>query len=105
VCISRGDELFGGEVGNTFGFSFNLTQGDTTMIKSILTVAVLFGTASAALANGEYDSANPLNRYPAYNMTIATQAPALQSRNVALGQPAKSGQQIWIDRASQVSGF
>jgi|GEM_PF-3838338 len=75
------------------------------MIKTILTAAVLVGTASLALA-AETDP-NAYNRYPSYNMTTQGAAPAFQSRNVALtgGQTVISGEQAWLNRASRVSGF
>ena len=75
------------------------------MIKTILTAAVLVGTASLALA-AEIDP-NAYNRYPSYNMTTQGMAPAFQSRNVALtgGHTVISGEQAWLNRASRVSGF
>lgn len=76
------------------------------LTKTILAAALIFGTASVALA-GEADS-NLLNRYPAYNMTHHVMAPAFQSRDVALTNghsPVISGEQAWFDRASRGMGL
>lgn len=89
------------------------------MIKTILTAAVLLGTASAAFAQAGGDSdANAYNRYPAYNMTATTRAPApvFQSSNVALtngsavyagrsfGRAGTGGARISVDRAAGITG-
>jgi len=68
--------------------------------KIALTAAVIFGTASAALAT-EFDS-NLANRYPAYASTESTM---LEGRNVALtgGQSVIIGSQAGLDRASNAS--
>jgi hypothetical protein len=75
------------------------------MNKIVLTLAIILGTASVALAS-EADP-NLLNRYPGYNMTKSVAAPAFTTRSVALGggQVTKSGEQLWIDRASAQTGF
>ena len=68
------------------------------MLKTILTAGLILGTASFAVAS-ESD-ANLLNRYPGANMTQGFSAPALTTRNVALG-----GQFVGtIDRAAGISG-
>ena len=50
--------------------------------KIALTAAVIFGTASVALAS-ESDP-NLFNRYPGANMTKQVAAPVFEGRNVAL---------------------
>jgi hypothetical protein len=62
-----------------------------TKTKIALAALLVAGTASAAMAQGEYDP-NPANRYPAYAAPGATlrSAPAqLQDRHVA---PSRSFQ-------------
>lgn len=70
------------------------------MTKTILAAALIFGTASVALAS-ESDP-NLLNRYPSHNMT-AIEAPVFQSSNVAL-TGATQVAQSYIDRASKNYG-
>lgn len=53
-----------------------------TKTKIVLAAALVVGSASVALADGEFDP-NLGNRYPAYNGPIATQG-AFQSAPVAL---------------------
>lgn len=74
------------------------------LTKTILSAAIIFGTASVALAS-ESDP-NLLNRYPVYNMTKQVAAPAFQSSNVALtgGHAIISGEQAQFDRASRSTG-
>ena len=71
--------------------------------KTALTAAIIFGTASVALAT-EFDP-NPLNRYPGYS--AAKSAPAFDSREVSMGgsQVIVRNDQRWIDRATQGYGF
>jgi len=70
------------------------------MKKIVLTAALVLATGSAAMADEGFDP-NLANRYPAYAAPQAQSAPALTSRNVALG----GGQtivrsQAGFDRAS-----
>ena len=65
--------------------------------KIALAAALIAGSASVAMADGEFDP-NLGNRYP----QATTQ---LQSRNVALtGSTVIGGEQTWIDRASRSFG-
>lgn len=74
------------------------------MTKIALTAAIIFGTASVALAS-EADP-NLLNRYPGYNMTKSVAAPVFTTSNVALTghQAVVGGEKSWIDRASFSTG-
>jgi hypothetical protein len=77
--------------------------GDTTMItKTTLIAALVLGTASVAMAQGDFDG-NLANRYPAYAAPQASQV--LEGRNVALtGAPtAIVRSQAEFDRASNPS--
>ena len=69
--------------------------------KTALTAAIIFSTASVALAT-EFD-ANPLNRYPGSNTT----ASAFNSRDVSMGgsQVIIRNDQRSFDRATQGYGF
>jgi hypothetical protein len=71
--------------------------------KTALTAAIIFGTASVALA-AEFD-ANQLNRYQGY--TSPKSAPAFHSRDVSMGgsQVIIRNDQRWLDRASEGYGF
>jgi hypothetical protein len=71
------------------------------MIKTALTAALVFGSVSVALAS-EFDP-NLGNRYP-QAAQAATQV--FEGRNVALtgGKTVISGEQAWLDRASQSFG-
>jgi hypothetical protein len=66
--------------------------------KTALVAAVIFGTASVALAN-EADP-NLLNRYPSHNGTTQA-APAFTSRNVGLSGNVIVRDESYMDRASQ----
>ena len=68
------------------------------MIKTALTAALVFGSVSVALAS-EFDP-NQGNRYPQATTQV------FEGRNVALtgGKTAVSGEQAWINRASQSFG-
>jgi len=67
------------------------------MLKTALTAAIIFGTASVALAS-EFDG-NLQNRYP----QVATET--FQTSNVALaGNQTGSNEKAWFDRASRNSG-
>ena len=74
------------------------------MKTTIIALALVIGGVSAAAAQ-EADP-NLLNRYPVYNMTVTGAAPTLTTRDVALsgGHVAKSGEQLWLDRASFSTG-
>lgn len=69
--------------------------------KTALVAALVLGTASVAMAQGEFDG-NLGNRYPAY---AAQQSQGLEGRNVALtGRPAAIVEsQVGFDRASNPS--
>lgn len=68
--------------------------------KIALTAAIVFGTATVALAS-ESDP-NLLDRYPGFNMTHS----GFASSNVALtgGKSVVSGEQAIFDRASRSTG-
>ena len=51
-----------------------------TKTKIALAAAFVFGSASVALADGEFDP-NLANRYPAYNEPVAQSAPVALHRN------------------------
>jgi hypothetical protein len=70
--------------------------------KTALIAALVLGTASVAMAQGDFDG-NLANRYPAYAAPQASQV--LESRNVALtGRPvAIVESQVGFDRASNPS--
>ena len=72
------------------------------MTKIALTAAIIFGTASVALAS----EADPIlfNRYPAASVTQTFSAPALQSSNVSLSQGRATVASNYFDRASQSHG-
>src|ERR1044072_6714521 len=72
-----------------------LNAGDTTMIKTALTAALVIGSMSVALAS-EFD-ANLGNRYPQ-----ATQS--FQTSNVALTGSVANSEKAWFDRASRSFG-
>jgi hypothetical protein len=81
-----------------------------TKTKIVLITALVVGSASVALADGEFDP-NLGNRYPAYNGPVATQrAAALTQRGfvqapVRLGgdvrAPFTAGEQGIMERASR----
>jgi hypothetical protein len=64
--------------------------------KIALAAALIVGSASVAMADGEFDP-NLGNRYPQATTQV------LEGRNVAM-TAAVSGQQAWIDRASRSFG-
>jgi hypothetical protein len=66
------------------------------MFKTALTAALIFGTASVALAS-EFDG-NLANRYPQATSQV------LEGRNVALTGGNMTVSQSYIDRASQSFG-
>ncbi len=57
-----------------------------TKTKIVLITALLLGSASVALADGEFD-----NRYPAYNGPVATQRPAALAQRGFVQAPARLG--------------
>ncbi len=71
--------------------------------KTALIAALVLGTASVAMAQGDFDG-NLGNRYPAYAAPQASQQ-VLEGRNVALtGRPsAIIESQVGFDRASNPS--
>lgn len=68
--------------------------------KTALIAALVLGTASAAMAQGDFDG-NLGNRYPAYSAPQASQQ-VLEGRNVSLtGRPSAIVEsQVGFDRAS-----
>ena len=74
--------------------------------KTALIAALVLGTASVAMAQGDFDG-NLANRYPAYAAPLAAQthsSQVLESRNVALtGRPSAIESQAGFDRASNPS--
>jgi len=71
--------------GHQKGFTAMLTK-----TKIVLITAVLLGSASVALADGEFDP-NLGNRYPAYNGPSATQRPAALAQRGFVQAPARLG--------------
>ena len=84
-----------------------------TKTKIVLITALLLGSASVAMADGEFDP-NLGNRYPAYNGASATQSAAAPTQRgfvqapVSLGggtmtrtQTFSAGEQSIMDRASR----
>jgi len=73
--------------------------------KTALITALVLGTASVAMAQGDFDG-NLANRYPAYAAPLAQQhsSQVLEGRNVALtGRPVAIESQAGFDRASNPS--
>ena len=70
--------------------------------KTALIAALVLGTASVAMAQGDFDG-NLANRYPAYAAPQSSQV--LEGRNVALtgGQSVIVRSQAGFDRASNPS--
>ena len=70
--------------------------------KTALIAALVLGTASVAMAQGDFDG-NLANRYPAYAAAHSSQV--LEGRNVALtGRPSAIVEsQVGFDRASNPS--
>jgi hypothetical protein len=61
-----------------------------TKTKIVLITALVVGSASVALADGEFDP-NLGNRYPAYNGPVATQRAAAQTQRGFVQAPARLG--------------
>src|SRR5882724_4647839 len=61
-----------------------------TKTKIVLITALLLGSASVAMADGEFDP-NLGNRYPAYNGPTATQRPAALAQRGFVQAPARLG--------------
>ena len=67
-----------------------------TRTKIALAAALIVGSASVVMADGEFDP-NLGNRYP--------QAQSFQTSNVAVtGHAAVNGEKAWLDRASRSFG-